>query len=60
MEISTLKQALVRIIMIVGLCATVVGCASDIAAPTADTVGGSQMRYYGGPKSAMWRAPAEN
>jgi len=52
-----LRQTLVRIVVIAGLCAVAAGCASDVGAP--DTSGGSQMRYYGGPKSPMWRAPAE-
>ncbi|HEX8031382.1 MAG TPA: hypothetical protein VF491_23090 [Vicinamibacterales bacterium] len=60
MTISTSRPLLLRIVVLAGVCATVAGCASDIAVPTADTVGGSQMRYYGGPKSPMWRVPAEN
>ncbi|MGY3440109.1 MULTISPECIES: hypothetical protein [unclassified Bradyrhizobium] len=52
MGISTLRQALLRIVMIAGLCATAAGCISDAAAPTAD--GATPMRYYGGPKSPMW------
>jgi hypothetical protein len=31
---------------------------AEVAAPRAPRLG--PMRYYGGPKSPMWRAPAEN
>ncbi|WP_157863375.1 hypothetical protein [Bradyrhizobium tropiciagri] len=58
MTISTSRQLLLRIVVLAGVCATAAGCASDVGAP--DTSGTSQMRYYGGPKSPMWRAPAEN
>lgn len=54
MRISTLRQALVRIVVVVGVCATVAGCISDASPPTADSSGVTQMRYYGGPKSPMW------
>lgn len=39
---------------LVGLCATVAGCVSDMGAPAADGSGVSQLRYYGGPKYPMW------
>lgn len=57
MTTSTLKLALLRVIVVVGLCAATAGCASDVTAP--DGSGAGQMRYYGGPKSPMWRAPVE-
>ncbi|WP_163149485.1 hypothetical protein [Bradyrhizobium uaiense] len=49
-----MRQALLRIVMIAGLCATAAGCISDATAPAADSSGTMQMRYYGGPKSPMW------
>ena len=59
MVISRLKRTLLRVVAVAGLCAAAAGCASDVTAPSGD---GSvpHMRYYGGPKSPMWRAPAEN
>jgi hypothetical protein len=39
-------------------CACHVLHVAQVAAPTAPRVG--PMRYYGGPKSPMWRAPVEN
>jgi hypothetical protein len=36
------------------LCTSIGGCVSDMAAPTAETSGAGQLRYYGGPKSPMW------
>jgi hypothetical protein len=37
------------------------GCAVDVAGSKPDkSEAHSQLRYYGGPKSLMWRAPAEN
>jgi hypothetical protein len=39
-----------------GLCATVAGCVSDMAAPAVENSGSSQLRYYGGPKYPMWSA----
>jgi len=41
-------------IAVAGLCATVAGCVSDMAAPAAENSGSSQPRYYGGPKYPMW------
>lgn len=57
MTIPTLKQVLLRIVVVAGLGAALVGCASDVTAP--DNSGATQMRYYGGPKSPMWRGPVE-
>jgi hypothetical protein len=39
---------------VAALCATVAGCVSDTMMPAAENPGGSQLRYYGGPKSPMW------
>ena len=54
MTVATLKQALLRCIVVSGLCATVAGCASEVTIPAADGSAGNHMRYYGGPKSPMW------
>jgi hypothetical protein len=44
-------------IAIAGLCASVAGCVSDMAAPAVESPGSSQqLRYYGGPKYPMWSA----
>jgi hypothetical protein len=38
------------------LCASVAGCVSDTDAATSKkSKSANQMRYYGGPKSPMWR-----
>jgi len=42
---------------IAGLSAALAGCVSDAAAPASQS-SGTQLRYYGGPKSPMWRAPS--
>jgi hypothetical protein len=43
------------------LCIAVSGCAVDIAGSKSDkSEASNQLRYYGGPKSPMWRAQAEN
>jgi hypothetical protein len=45
-------------IALAGLGACLAGCASDLgAASNASDL--QAMRYYGGPKYPMWRAPAE-
>ncbi len=42
------------------LCIAMSGCAVDIEGSKSDKAdAGNQLRYYGGPKSPMWRAPAE-
>jgi hypothetical protein len=43
------------------LCSAAAGCAGDAGVATSGKSDGSgQMRYYGGPKSPMWRGPVEN
>jgi hypothetical protein len=55
--VSALKRRIGIAIAVVGLCASVAGCVSDMAAPAAENSGGSQqLRYYGGPKYPMWSA----
>jgi hypothetical protein len=49
-----LRRRLAVMLALLGLCATVAGCVSDMGAPTVDTSGSHQLRYYGGPKSPMW------
>jgi hypothetical protein len=49
-----LKRQIGVVLVIAALCATVAGCVSDMGAPTAENSGGSQLRYYGGPKYPMW------
>jgi hypothetical protein len=56
MTISALKRRLLVVVAVAGLCATAAGCVSDMTAPTADSSGAPQMRYYGGPKSPMWQS----
>jgi hypothetical protein len=55
MAASALKRKLGIALAMIALCAAVAGCVSDIAAPAAENSGGSQLRYYGGPKSPMWQ-----
>jgi hypothetical protein len=55
MAASALKRKLGIALAMIALCAAVAGCVSDIAAPAAADSGGSQLRYYGGPKSPMWQ-----
>jgi hypothetical protein len=37
------------------LCGAAAGCAADTGGTTSKSDGSGQMRYYGGPKSPMWR-----
>jgi hypothetical protein len=55
MVASGLRRRIAVVLAVAGLCATVAGCVSDMAAPTAET-SGNQLRYYGGPKYPMWSA----
>jgi hypothetical protein len=56
---SEWKRRIAGFLAVVALCATTAGCAVDVGSPKpAD--GGGQLRYYGGPKSPMWRGPSEN
>ena len=51
---STVRRRLMVALTLVGLCATVAGCVSDMGTPAADGSGVSHLRYYGGPKYPMW------
>jgi hypothetical protein len=55
-----LGRTIARMIALAGLGASLASCVSDLGTTTADATGTHQMRYYGGPKSPMWRGPAEN
>jgi Spy/CpxP family protein refolding chaperone len=46
-------------IALVALGACLAGCVSDLGAAS-NAPDQQAMRYYGGPKYPMWRAPAEN
>ncbi|WP_157817322.1 MULTISPECIES: hypothetical protein [Bradyrhizobium] len=54
MTVARFKRALLRSIVVAGLCAAVAGCASEVTVPATDGPAGNHMRYYGGPKSPMW------
>jgi hypothetical protein len=56
MMASEVKRKVLVTLALIGLCATVAGCVSDMASPAADTSGSGQMRYFGGPKYPMWSA----
>jgi hypothetical protein len=53
---SVLARKIAVLAAVAGLCAALAGCVSDAAAPASQS-SGTQLRYYGGPKSPMW--PAE-
>jgi hypothetical protein len=53
MDVSRLRRKIAAVGAIVALCAALAGCASDTGAQTS-AQSGSQLRYYGGPKSPMW------
>lgn len=58
---SVLKRRIAIVLAIAALCGATGGCVSDMVAATSGASDGrGQMRYYGGPKSPMWRAPAGN
>jgi hypothetical protein len=52
---SVLARKIVAFTAIAGVCSALAGCVSDTAAPAAQS-SGTQLRYYGGPKSPMWPA----
>jgi hypothetical protein len=53
---SVLRRRIWVVIAAAALCATAAGCISDTqAAAPAKTDGKAKLRYYGGPKSPMWR-----
>lgn len=48
-------RAIATVSLVVALSDAAAGCVSDMGAQTADGASsGSQLRYYGGPKSPMW------
>jgi len=53
--ISVAARKIAVIVAIAGLTAALAGCVSDASAPAAQS-SGTQLRYYGGPKSPMWPA----
>jgi len=53
---SVLARKIAVLVAVAGFCAALAGCVSDAAAPASQS-SGTQLRYYGGPKSPMW--PAE-
>ena len=59
MTAQRLGRIIATMIALAGLGACLAGCVSDLGAASN---GSDQqaMRYYGGPKYPMWRAPAEN
>ena len=58
MTVQRLGRKVAMMIALAGLGACLAGCASDLgAASNASDL--QAMRYYGGPKYPMWRAPAE-
>ena len=52
---SVLARKIAVFAAIVGLSAALAGCISDAVAPARQS-SGTQLRYYGGPKSPMWSA----
>jgi hypothetical protein len=57
MTASALTRRIGITMATVALCAAVAGCISDAqAAAPAKTDGKAKLRYYGGPKSPMWRS----
>jgi hypothetical protein len=56
MTASVLRRRIGVLIAAAALCAAAAGCISDAqAAAPAKTDGKAKLRYYGGPKSPMWR-----
>jgi hypothetical protein len=55
------RRRIGSVLAVVALCVAAAGCAVDVGSPKlAESGGGGQMRYYGGPKSPMWRGSSEN
>ena len=52
---SALASKIAVLAAIAGLSAALAGCASEVAVPASQSTG-TQLRYYGGPKSPMWPA----
>ena len=55
MEVSMLIRKIAAVSVMMALCAVPAGCVSDMGAQTSAQSGSNQLRYYGGPKSQMWR-----
>jgi hypothetical protein len=52
---SALGRRIGIVLAVAALCAAVAGCAADIGTTKSErSDGGSQLRYYGGPKYPMW------
>jgi hypothetical protein len=52
---SGLKRRIAIVLAVAALCGAAGGCVSDmVSAAPGVSEGGSQMRYYGGPKYPMW------
>jgi predicted small secreted protein len=60
MAISKMNRRIAVAVAVVVLCATLSGCISDMTTSSAHNTGDAHLRYYGGPKSPMWPAPAAN
>jgi predicted small secreted protein len=56
MKVSMLRRKIAAVSAIAALCAALAGCASDTGAQTSAQSGSHELRYYGGPKSPMWRS----
>ena len=55
MSVSRLMRAIATVSLVVALSGAAAGCVSDMGAQATDgSSSGSQLRYYGGPKSPMW------
>jgi hypothetical protein len=54
MTASVVRRKIGIVIAVAALCAAVAGCISDIGTATSEKSDGSQLRYFGGPKSPMW------
>jgi hypothetical protein len=58
---STLMRRIAIVLAVALISGAAAGCVSDMVSATSGVSdGGNQLRYYGGPKSPMWRGPAEN
>jgi len=52
---ASLTRKIVMILAAATLCAAAAGCVSDMGAQGTGQPDSHQLRYYGGPKSPMWR-----
>jgi hypothetical protein len=52
---SVFMRRIAIVLAVAALCGAAGGCVSDMVSATSGvSEGGSQMRYYGGPKYPMW------